>query len=165
VTTKLSGRFACAASLIFALSGYLGEVAAQTGVGTNDEGGIRSTLAAYNTALNGGKTAMVLPLYTDDGVFMPPYSQSAVGRAAVGKAYDAVFEELTFHVRLNIAELVVLAPTWAFVRTNSAGTTDHHSTGKSTAEANQELFVFKKGDDGKWRIARYSFSPTNGPGK
>ena len=40
----------------------------------------------------------------------------------------------------------------------------HRSLGKKLAEANQELFIFKKGDDGKWRIARYSLSPTNPPG-
>lgn len=127
------------------------------------ETGIKETLAAYNAALNGGQTAAVLPLYTDDGIFMPPYSDSAVGKEAVRKAYDKVFDELKFHVRFTIAELVVMAPTWAYVRTNSAGTTDHHSTGKYTAEANQELFIFAKGDDGKWRIACYSFSPTNPP--
>jgi uncharacterized protein (TIGR02246 family) len=126
-----------------------------------DEGAIREVMATYNAALNGGKTSAVLPLYTDDGIFMPPYSQSAVGIDAVRKAYDAVFDELKFHVKFNIAELVVIAPTWAYVRTNSAGTTDHHSTGKTTSEANQELFIFRKSDDGKWRIARYSFSPTN----
>jgi uncharacterized protein (TIGR02246 family) len=130
-----------------------------------DEAAIREVMAAYNAALNGGKTSAVLPLYTDDGVFMPPYSQSAVGIDAVRKAYDAVFDELKFHVEFNIAELVVLAATWAYVRTNSAGTTDHHSSGKTTAEANQELFIFKKGADGEWRIARYSFSPTNPPSK
>jgi uncharacterized protein (TIGR02246 family) len=129
----------------------------------NDEAAIRATLASYNDALNGGQTAAVLPLYTDDGVFMPPYSQSAVGRDAVRAAYDAVFRELKFHVKFNIAELVVMAPTWAYVRTNSAGTTDHRSLGKTLAEGNQELFIFKKGDDGKWRIARYSFSPTSPP--
>jgi hypothetical protein len=32
-----------------------------------------------------------------------------------------------------------------------------------TAEANQELFIFQKGEDGAWRIARYSFSPINPP--
>jgi uncharacterized protein (TIGR02246 family) len=130
-----------------------------------DEAAIRSVLASYNDALNGGKTAAVLPLYTDDGVFMPPYSASAVGKDAVRTAYDAVFRELKFHVKFTIAELVVMAPSWAYVRTNSAGTTDHHSTGKTTAEANQELFIFKKGADGKWRIARYSFSPINPPGQ
>lgn len=124
---------------------------------------IRSVLASYNDALNGGKTAAVLPLYTDDGIFMPPYSQSAVGKEAVRKAYDAVFDELKFHVKFSIEEIVVMASTWAYVRTNSAGTTEHHSTGRTTAEANQELFIFKKGGDDKWRIARYSFSPTNPP--
>jgi ketosteroid isomerase-like protein len=70
-----------------------------------------------------------------------------------------VFHELRFDVKFNISDVHVVAPNWAFVRTNSAGTTLHHSTGKTTAEANQELFIFGKGDDGKWRIARYSFSP------
>ncbi|MBV8575277.1 MAG: SgcJ/EcaC family oxidoreductase [Acetobacteraceae bacterium] len=128
-----------------------------------DEAGIRETMAAYNAALNGGKTAAVLPLYTEDGVFMTPYSQSAVGKSAVATAYDKVFDELQFDVKFTIAELVVMAPNWAYVRTNSAGTTFHRSLGKKLAEANQELFIFKKGDDGKWRIARYSFSPTNPP--
>jgi uncharacterized protein (TIGR02246 family) len=128
-----------------------------------DEASIRSVMAAYNDALNGGSTAAVLPLYADDGVFMPPYSPSAIGKEAVRKAYDAVFRELKFNVKFTIAELVVMAPTWAFVRTNSAGTTGHASTGKTTAEANQELFIFRKGRDGAWRIARYSFSPTNPP--
>jgi uncharacterized protein (TIGR02246 family) len=130
-----------------------------------DEAAIRGVMASYNDALNGGRTAAVMPLYADDGVFMPPYSQSAVGKAAVEKAYDAVFDELKFNVAFTIAELVVMAPMWAYVRTNSAGTTDHHSTGRTTAEANQELFIFRKGDDGGWRIARYSFSSTNPPTK
>jgi uncharacterized protein (TIGR02246 family) len=129
----------------------------------SDEAAIREVLAAYNAALNGGKTSAVLPLYAEDGVFMSPFSQSGVGKSAVAKAYDKVFDELKFNVKFNIAELVVMAPTWAYVRTNSAGTTLHHSTGKTLAEANQELFIFKKGDEGKWQIARYSFSPTNPP--
>jgi uncharacterized protein (TIGR02246 family) len=130
---------------------------------TKDASNIRQTLSSYNTALNAGKTALVLPLYTEDGVFMSPYSSSAIGKADVAQAYDAVFAELKFHVKFSIQELVVLAPDWAYVRTSSAGTTDHHSTGHSSAEANQELFIFNRGNDGVWRIARYSFSPTNPP--
>src|SRR5215510_15744342 len=84
---------------ILAVTSYSGKGSAQTG-GTSsagvvdDEAGIRSTLASYSDALNGGKTAAVLPLYTDDGVFMPPYSPSSIGKEAVRKAYDAVFDEL-----------------------------------------------------------------------
>jgi uncharacterized protein (TIGR02246 family) len=129
----------------------------------SEERAIRAVMASYNDALNNGSTDAALALYAEDGVFMPPYSQSAVAKEAVQKAYDKVFRELKFDVRFTIAELVVMAPGWAFVRTNSAGTTGHASTGRTTAEANQELFIFRKDGDEKWRIARYSFSPTNPP--
>jgi uncharacterized protein (TIGR02246 family) len=138
-------------------SSFAGSVTAK------EESAIRAVMASYNDALNDGSTDEALALYADDGVFMPPYSPSAVGKEAVRKAYDKVFQELKFDVKFTIAELVLMAPDWAYVRTNSAGTTGHASTGKTTAEANQELFIFRKGGDGAWHIARYSFSPTNPP--
>ena len=128
-----------------------------------DEAAIRSVMLSYEAALNASDTAAVMPLYTEDGVFMPPYNQSAVGKDAVRKAYDAVFEAITLNVKFTIAELVMMAPEWAFVRTNSAGTNKINRSGAVSPEGNQELFVFNKGADGKWRIARYSFSSTNPP--
>jgi uncharacterized protein (TIGR02246 family) len=125
--------------------------------------GVTALLAKYNEALNASSTDAVMLLYAEDGVFMPPYSQSAVGSAAVRKAYDAVFKAITLNVKFTIAEIVELGPGWAFARTNSAGTTTDHATGAKSAEGNQELFVLKKDDDGSWKIARYSFSPTNPP--
>ena len=126
-----------------------------------DEAAIRSVMSSYEAALNASSTEAAMPLYTQDGVFMAPNNQSAVGKAALRQAYDAVFKAITLKVKFAIAELVVMAPEWAFVRTNSAGTQKVNATGATSAEANQELFIFKKGDDGKWRIARYSFSTTN----
>lgn len=126
-----------------------------------DEAAIRSVMSSYEEALNGSSTAAVMPLYTEDGVFMPPNNHSAVGKAAVRKAYDAVFKAITLHVKFTIAEIVMISPEWAFVRTNSAGTNKINTTGAISPEGNQELFIFKKGGDGTWRIARYSFSTTN----
>jgi uncharacterized protein (TIGR02246 family) len=126
-----------------------------------EEAAIRSVLSAYQDALNASNTEAVMPLYTDDGVFMPPNNQSAVGKAAVRQAYDAVFKAITLNVKFTAAELVVMSSEWAFVRTNSAGTNKINATGAVSAEGNQELFIFKKGANGKWRIARYSFSTTN----
>jgi uncharacterized protein (TIGR02246 family) len=130
-----------------------------------DKQAIAATLAKYNKALNDSSTAEVMPLYAQDGVFMPPYSQSAVGIAQVKDAYDRVFKMITLHVKFTIDEIVQMSPDWAFVRTNSAGTNKFNATGKITAEGNQELFVFKKDTDGMWKIARYSFSPTSPPHK
>jgi uncharacterized protein (TIGR02246 family) len=164
----LAGHFLMSvmfAAAIPAAFGASGATPAQNLAAPNpdEEAEIKDALASYNLALNGGKTAAVLPLYTEDGIFMAPYSPSAIGQEAVRRAYDAVFQELKFHVKFDIAELVQMAPNWAYVRTNSTGTTAHRSTGKTTAEANQELFIFKKDNGHKWRIARYSFSPINPP--
>jgi uncharacterized protein (TIGR02246 family) len=132
-----------------------------SGSSSADETAIRNVMAAYEAALNASDTQAVMPLYAEDGVFMPQNFQSVIGKAAVRQAYDAVFMAITLKVKFTIAEVVVMAPQWAFVRTNSAGTQKINATGAMSAEANQELFIFKKGDDGKWRIARYSFSTTN----
>jgi hypothetical protein len=49
---------------------------------------VTALIAKYNEALNASSTEAVMPLYAEDGVFMPPYSQSAVGSGAVRKAYE-----------------------------------------------------------------------------
>ena len=124
---------------------------------------VTALLAKYNDALNASSPDAVMPLYAEDGVFMPPYSPSAVGSEALRKAYDAVFKAITLNVKFTIVEIVELAPEWAFARTNSAGTTLDHQTGTKSAEGNQELFIFRKDSGGSWKIARYSFSSTNPP--
>jgi uncharacterized protein (TIGR02246 family) len=129
------------------------------------EKAVADLLATYNEALNSSDTSAVMPLYAEDGVFMPPYGSSAVGLAAVREAYDAVFKAIKLTVKFEVAEIVEMSPDWVFARTNSAGTTLNHATRKTSAEGNQELFLFRKGKDGKFKIARYSFSPTKPPDK
>ena len=128
---------------------------------TANEQAVAEVLAAYGAALNASDTDAVMPLYAEDGVFMPPYSASAVGADAVQKAYDAVFKAIKLTVKFNVAEIVEMSPEWVFARTNSAGTTLDHASGATSAEANQELFIFHKDRSGKFKIARYSFSTTN----
>jgi uncharacterized protein (TIGR02246 family) len=126
-----------------------------------NEEAVAAVLAKYQDALNQSDTEAVMKLYASDGVFMPQNSPSSVGADAVRKAYDAVFKAIKLSVKFNVAEVVEVASDWAFARTNSAGTATLNATGARSAEANQELFVFRKGTDGKWKIARYCFSTTN----
>ena len=127
-----------------------------------DEKAVASVLAQYQNALNQSNTDAVMKLYSSDGVFMPQHFSSSVGADAVRKAYLTVFEAITLSVEFKVAEVVQVAPDWAFARTNSAGTVKVHATGTSSPEANQELFVFQK-IGGAWKIARYCFSTTNPP--
>jgi uncharacterized protein (TIGR02246 family) len=128
---------------------------------TANEQAVAEVLSAYNQALNSSDTNAVMPLYAQDGVFMPPYSPSAVGLAEVRKTYDAVFAAIQLTVKFNTAEIVEMSSDWVFARTNSAGTTLNLINGAISKEANQELFIFHKEKDGKFKIARYSFSTTN----
>lgn len=150
-----------------AIAAGAGGLALSSNDGTDSTGGdkvaILKTMSAYESALNASSTDKVLPLYTEDGIFMPPYSNSAIGTTALRKAYSDVFKAITLQVKFTVAEVVEMSPEWAFVRTNSAGTVTVHASGSKSAEANQELFILKKGADRTWRIARYSFSSTNPP--
>jgi uncharacterized protein (TIGR02246 family) len=127
-----------------------------------DERSIAAVLESYEGALNRSDTTAVMKLYAADGVFMPQGTPSSVGADAVRAAYDAVFAAITLAVKFEVVEVVQLAPTWAFARTNSLGTVTLHATGAKAPESNQELFVFAKGGDGAWKIARYCFSATKG---
>lgn len=129
---------------------------------TPDENAVAAVLASYEKALNESDSNAVMKLYAADGVFMPQNFPSSVGADAVRKAYDAVFNNIKLRVKFNVAEVIQVAPDWAFARTNSAGNATVNATSAKSAEANQELFVFHK-VDGAWKIARYCFSTTNPP--
>jgi uncharacterized protein (TIGR02246 family) len=125
-----------------------------------NEKAVAEVLAKYQDALSQSDTDAVMKLYAPDGVFMAQNSPSSVGAAEVRRAYDAVFKAIKLTVKFNVAEVVEMAPSWVFARTNSAGTVKVHATGAGGPEANQELFLFQK-IDGAWKIARYCFSTTS----
>jgi uncharacterized protein (TIGR02246 family) len=114
-----------------------------------NEKAVATVLTKYEAALNASDTDAVLRLYMKDGVFMLPFSRSAVGTAAVHNAYDAAFKAITLNVKFHVAEIVQIAPDWAFARTNSAGTTTVRATGAKSVKANQELFIFRNDADGR----------------
>jgi uncharacterized protein (TIGR02246 family) len=124
---------------------------------------IASVLQSYETALNASDVDNVMTVYMSDGVFMPENAPSAVGTDKVKDAYTYVFGAMTFDVELQVEEIVQLAPNWAFVRTNSVGFVTLHAAGIRVPAANHELFIFQKGSDSEWKIARYCFSTTNPP--
>jgi uncharacterized protein (TIGR02246 family) len=127
-----------------------------------NEKAVAEVLAQYQEALNQSDTDAVMKLYAPDGVFMPQNRPSSVGADEVRRAYDAVFKTIQLTVKFNVAEIVEVAPSWVFARTNSAGTVKVHATGAGGPEANQELFLFQR-IGRAWKIARYCFSTTNAP--
>ncbi|MET4296246.1 uncharacterized protein (TIGR02246 family) [Bradyrhizobium sp. LB8.2] len=122
---------------------------------------IEEVLQTYEAALNASDTDKVLTVFAPDGVFMAPSSPSTVGADAIRAAYNGIFKAITFDTELTVAEVVQVAPNWAFVRTSSNGHVTVNSIKQRVPDANHELFIFQKGDDDAWKIARYSFATTN----
>lgn len=117
---------------------------------------IEKLLFSYRDALNTSDVNKVLPLYTNDGVFMPSNAPSAIGQEQVKAAYEFVFSQIQLNIEFYIDEIVVNGD-YAFARTTSKGTTLIHANKQTVAEENRELFVLQK-TSGQWKIARYMFN-------
>jgi uncharacterized protein (TIGR02246 family) len=146
-------------------NGFPDRLTNEVAIMTANQKAITSVLTRYAAALKAADAAAVAALYTDDGVLMAPEAPSVVGKPAVEKAYAGMFQAIGVDIQFHVAEIVELTPEWAFARTTSSGTIAIKAAGATIPEANQELFIFHKGGDGMWKIARYSFSVTNPPQK
>ncbi len=127
----------------------------------NEKDQINNLLKTYEKALNTSDVAAILPLYAQDGIFMPQYSPAQVGIASVEAAYRHVFQILELDVVFTIHEIVV-AGELAYARTSSKGKQTLLEPNLMTDEYNNELFIFHK-EDGIWKIARYLFTTANPP--
>ena len=123
---------------------------------TTEKTAIEKLLFSYRDALNTSDVNKVLPLYTNDGVFMPSNAPSAIGQEQVKAAYEFVFSQIQLNIEFYIDEIVVNGD-YAFARTTSKGTTLIHANKQTVAEENRELFVLQKAN-GQWKIARYMFN-------
>ncbi len=123
---------------------------------STEKAAIEKLLFSYRDALNTSDVNKVLPLYSNDGVFMPSNAPSAVGQAQLKVAYEFVFKSIQLTIEFYIDEIVVNGD-FAFARTTSKGTTLIRANGQTVPEENRELFVLQK-VSGEWKIARYMFN-------
>ncbi len=105
----------------------------------------------------------MLNFYASDAVLMAEYNDPCVGVTEIRRVYQGAFEMFSLNATIAVDEVVQMAPDWIFARCHSSGTMTVKAAGQSGPFANQELFIFGKGGDGSWKIARYSFSSTNPP--
>jgi len=118
---------------------------------------IEAVLKSYERALDASDVAGVVRLYTDDAVVLAPGTPSAVGIDAVRAAYTGIFQAIDIDLTFETAEVKIVSPNWAFLRSTSHGVATILATGAQIPSSNQELFVLQK-VQGHWKLARYSFS-------
>jgi uncharacterized protein (TIGR02246 family) len=117
---------------------------------TDDERAIRELVATWMTASQAGDIDTVLGLMTDDVVFMVP------GREPFGKKEFAAASQGMTDARMegsnDIRELVVHGDV-AYLR-NHIALTITPPGGAPMRRAGYTLTILRKGQDGRWRLAR-----------
>jgi uncharacterized protein (TIGR02246 family) len=120
---------------------------------------ITDVLNRYEQALNASDVEGVVRLFTNDAVVLAPNAPSAVGIDAVRATYTGIFQAIDIDLSFDVAEVNVVSPHWAFLRSTSHGTVTNLANGAKIPGRSQELFVLHK-SQGRWKLARYSFSST-----
>ena len=122
---------------------------------------IANLINAYGNALNNHDIKAIMSIYGSDPVFMPQNSVAVVGRDSVKASYDRIFATIKLKVTFTIHEIVQLGEDLAYGRTTSEGQQEILATGAQSKEANNELFIFRKEEEGQWKIHRYLFATSN----
>jgi len=124
---------------------------------TQQRAAIKGVLKSYERALNASDVEGVARVYADDAVVLAPGAPSAVGINAVRTAYTGIFQTIDIDLTFKIAELKIVSPNWAFLRSTSNGVVTILANGAQIPSSNQELFVLHR-SQGRWKLARYAFS-------
>ena len=117
---------------------------------------IEALLREYQDALNTSSAEKSDSLYTNDGLFMPSETSTAVGTENILRAYQCLFSEIRISIDFYIQEISIEGE-FAFAVTTSKSEVLVRASNTKAPEENRELFVFEK-KDGKWKIARYLFN-------
>jgi ketosteroid isomerase-like protein len=122
---------------------------------------ITNLLKAYEKALNTSDTNAAMALYGSEPIFMAQNAPAFVGRDAVQRSYQHIFEMIKLNVVFTIHEIVEMGDL-AYARTTSAGQQEVLAAHTKSKEANNELFIFRR-EEGQWKIHRYLFATSNPP--
>ena len=118
---------------------------------TDDERAIRELIDTWMSAGARGDTQTVLGLMTDDVIFMVP-GREPFGKEAFETTSDAQ-QAFDLDGRSDIQELQ-LQGDWAYIRTRLRVTMTPRQGGETMARSGYTLSILRKGDDGRWRLAR-----------
>ncbi len=118
---------------------------------TDDERAIRELIDTWMSASARGDTQTVLGLMTDDVIFMVP-GREPFGKEAFETTSDAQ-QAFDLDGRSDIQELQ-LQGDWAYIRTRLRVTMTPRQGGETMARSGYTLSILRKGDDGRWRLAR-----------
>ena len=116
-----------------------------------DERAIRDVITTWMSASAAGDDATVLSLMTDDVVFL------VAGRPPFGKSEFAANQNALSTHRIEAhsnVEEVAVSGDLAYARTQLSVTMTPLAGGAPLRRSGYTLTIFRRGEDGRWRLAR-----------
>jgi ketosteroid isomerase-like protein len=153
---KFAGRF----PMVIALSLMLGAASARASDSNSIE---RAAHDAYVTAINSNDVDTLLGDLTDDIVYQSPGDPEIVGKQAVRKWVATYFGSFRTHWEKTSIGFVVNGD-WAFERYTYKSTDPDKKTGAVSTDVGKGINIFRRGTDGRWRVAIDGWSSDRPPG-
>jgi ketosteroid isomerase-like protein len=89
---------------------------------------------------------------TDDIVYQSPGEPEIVGKAAVRKWIAAYFGSIRTHWEKTSISFIVSGD-WAFERYTYKSTDTDKKTGTVSSDVGKGINIYRRGSDGRWRVA------------
>jgi ketosteroid isomerase-like protein len=135
------------------VSGILVAMAAAASAEAPDTQAVeRAAHDAYVRAINSNDVATLLADLTDDVVYQSPGEPEIVGKEAVRKWVAAYFGSFRTHWEKTSIGFVVSGD-WAFERYTYKSTDTDKKTGAVSTDVGKGINIYRRGKDGRWRVA------------
>ena len=115
----------------------------------------------FARAFNENNINMLMGLYTDDAIVMPPNAPTISGKEAVRTRYQYI-EESIFDITRSADEVQVFGD-WAFRRGTFKGTWKAKEGEESGVSNNKGLTILRRQSDGSWKISHAIFNSNQPP--
>ena len=121
--------------------------------------GERQTLRA---ALYSGDVDILMALWSEDGVVMPPNEPSVTGKEAIRSWLQDLLNQFAVQLTITSEEVEVFGD-WAFVRTTYTTAQTPKAGGEVVEESGKNIWIWKREADGSWKLAHNIWNLDNQP--
>lgn len=118
-----------------------------------DTAAMRQMGQARLDALAQGNTDSYLNAYAEDAIWMPPGSDTIMGKAAAKARLDSALKEVSFHIEQKAEEQLVPSDDCVIERGSFIATRTEKDGKEVGPIVGAYLSVWRKQADGQWKIA------------
>lgn len=112
----------------------------------------RAAHGGYVAAINSNNVDTLMESLTDDVVYQAPGAPEVVGKTAVREWVAGYFGAYRTNWEKTSIGFTVTGD-WAFERYTYKSTDTDRKTGAVTTDVGKGINVYRRGEDGKWRVA------------